>query len=138
MLTDERIIDLENEVARAVGSRRELTIGFARAIIDEVLAAIAQKLDTPSESLINKAYESGWVEAACWAERDDLIADVDSPAYLDDRMANLDSIYAEAQQEPVAWMLSTPKKTRITMMDMANEDGWQPLYTAALKKIGGV
>lgn len=41
---------------------------------------------------INAAYEAGWIEAACWAKRDDLIADIESPAYIADREAHLDSI----------------------------------------------
>ena len=49
---------------------------------------------------IEAAYEAGWVEAACWGKRDDLIADIGSPAYLNDRMAHLDSIYAQAAGEP--------------------------------------
>ena len=45
---------------------------------------------------VEKAYEAGWVEAACWAKREDLIADIDSPSYVDDRAAHLDSIIGEA------------------------------------------
>lgn len=41
---------------------------------------------------INAAYEAGWVEAASWAKRDDLMADIESPAYIADREAHLDSI----------------------------------------------
>ena len=41
---------------------------------------------------LNRAYACGWVEASLWANRDDLLADVDSPAYIDDRESLLDGI----------------------------------------------
>jgi len=28
------------------------------------------------------SYRQGWLECAAWAERDDLVADIDSPAYI--------------------------------------------------------
>lgn len=31
------------------------------------------------------AYEKGWIQAAKWADRTDLIADIGSPAYLKDK-----------------------------------------------------
>jgi hypothetical protein len=37
------------------------------------------------------AYEAGWRTAANWMERDDLIADIGSPAYIADRAAALAS-----------------------------------------------
>lgn len=59
---------------------------------------------------LDKAYEAGWVEAACWAKRDDLVADIGSPAYIADREAHLDSIRAAlAQSEPVSPKLCCEK-----------------------------
>jgi len=39
------------------------------------------------ESVVNieSAYEQGWREAADWTNADDLICDIDSPAYIKDR-----------------------------------------------------
>ena len=34
---------------------------------------------------VNDAYEVGWTMAAIWARRNDLMADIDSPAYIQDR-----------------------------------------------------
>lgn len=34
---------------------------------------------------IEQAYEKGWIAAAKWASRDDLIADIGSAAYTNDR-----------------------------------------------------
>jgi hypothetical protein len=40
---------------------------------------------TSHESQRNADFEAGWRTAANWMNRDDLIADIGSPAYLDDR-----------------------------------------------------
>ena len=32
-----------------------------------------------------EAYQQGWIAAATWANRDDLVLDIDSPAYLKER-----------------------------------------------------
>jgi len=32
-----------------------------------------------------EAYAQGWVAAAGWAKRNDLVSDIDSPAYLEER-----------------------------------------------------
>lgn len=37
------------------------------------------------EGLVKSAYESGWIACAGWAERDDLVFDTESPAYLRER-----------------------------------------------------
>lgn len=37
----------------------------------------------------DRAYEQGWRNAAAWADRDDLVADIGSPAYLKDMRAAL-------------------------------------------------
>lgn len=46
----------------------------------------------PPQQAIEAAYERGWVEASCWANRDDLCADVGSPAYIADREPHLDAL----------------------------------------------
>lgn len=38
------------------------------------------------------AYDAGWCKCAEWAERDDLKADVGSPAYVKDRDAAIDAV----------------------------------------------
>lgn len=57
----------------------------AQALIDHGKALAG----TPSEDALSAAYEAGWRTAAGWAERDDLIADIGSPAYLADCAAAL-------------------------------------------------
>lgn len=49
---------------------------------------------------VNAAYEAGWLECACWAKRDDLIADIGSPAYIADREAHTDTIIANGSAAP--------------------------------------
>jgi len=44
----------------------------------------------------DKHYAAGWRTAAKWAERDDLISDIDSPAYIADRDAAIDSAKGQA------------------------------------------
>ncbi len=39
-----------------------------------------------------KSFESGWCVACDWAERDDMISDIDSPAYKRDRDQSLESM----------------------------------------------
>jgi hypothetical protein len=43
----------------------------------------------PEPTLLQRAYEAGWVQCATWAERDDLITDCDSGAYTRERDAAL-------------------------------------------------
>lgn len=40
----------------------------------------------------DEAYEKGWRVAAAWAHRPDLISDIDSPAYAEDREQALATI----------------------------------------------
>ena len=42
-------------------------------------------------SLLETAYERGWIACASWAKRDDLCADIGSPAYIADRTQHLGS-----------------------------------------------
>jgi hypothetical protein len=43
-------------------------------------------VDRPSKPMtLEDAFEAGWVIACDWARRDDLVADIGSPAYLEDR-----------------------------------------------------
>jgi len=70
----------------------------------------AQAQAQATNAQIEAAYEAGWVEAACWAHRDDLISDIGSPEYLDDRLAHLDSIYSAPKiGDLVSWTLDAPK-----------------------------
>jgi len=50
---------------------------------------------------IEQAYEKGWIAAAKWASRDDLVADIGSTAYMNDRDAAL-AAPATAPEQP-AW-----------------------------------
>jgi hypothetical protein len=45
-----------------------------------------------TRDLLSKAYEAGWIEAAYWARRDDLIYDIGSPAYIEAEAEGLHSI----------------------------------------------
>ena len=45
-------------------------------------------MNTPIDT-IRQAYLLGWIKAARWANRDDLIDDIDSPAYTKDADAAL-------------------------------------------------
>ena len=42
-----------------------------------------------------RGYAAGWAAAAQWAKRDDLICDVDSPAYIQERGAVLNKLLEE-------------------------------------------
>lgn len=60
---------------------------------------------------MSQAYAMGWRRAALWANRDDLIADIDSPAYERDMAEDLATIarthHAELEEavsrKPCAW-----------------------------------
>jgi hypothetical protein len=53
-----------------------------------------------TRDLLSKAYEAGWIEAAYWARRDDLIYDIGSPAYIEAEAEGLHSIL-DAQKPSV-------------------------------------
>lgn len=46
----------------------------------------------PKNSLLESAYQAGFLRAAEWTNRDDLRADLDSPAYAKDRERDLDEV----------------------------------------------
>lgn len=50
---------------------------------------------TTLREAVEAAYERGWIEATCWAKRDDLCSDVGSPAYIADREPHLDAVMAD-------------------------------------------
>ena len=75
----------------------ELEADALRAQVERLQAA-GQVLDA------SETYKRGWVACAGWAKRPDLIADIDSPAYANERAARL----ATPQPEP-AW---SPAYTR--------------------------
>lgn len=54
---------------------------------------------------LKKAYELGWIQASKWAEREDLIADIGSPAYVQEAEAALAT--KQPQAEPLESLLST-------------------------------
>ena len=61
---------------------------------------------------LKKAYELGWIQASKWAEREDLIADIGSPAYTKDADAALADqqpqvALKQSQAEPLESLLST-------------------------------
>lgn len=59
----------------------------------EVLESLAQQSATPADAtsgadkrdLYERAYRHGWINCSKWAERVDLVSDVDSPAYEKER-----------------------------------------------------
>lgn len=58
----------------------------------------------PGRQLLERAYEDGWCAAAHWAKREDLEADIGSPAYIADRDGALDALgVAPSQPEPEAY-----------------------------------
>ena len=76
--------------------------------IDTVLAGgspLQHLTPSPAQAVdASEIYKRGWVACAGWAKRPDLIADIDSPAYANERAARL----ATPQPEP-AW---SPAYTR--------------------------
>jgi hypothetical protein len=50
---------------------------------------------------LQAAFRAGWKVAAKWANRDDLMADIGSPAYLKDMAAALSPILADGVAIPV-------------------------------------
>jgi len=59
--------------------------------IEEPLAHVVklqdenERLRVDAERHDNHLFKMGWISAASWAKRPDLIADIESPAYLSDR-----------------------------------------------------
>ncbi len=53
--------------------------------MDIVSTEIHMALDPNVSPELDKQFELGWTVAAQWAEREDLISDIDSPAYVHDR-----------------------------------------------------
>lgn len=46
---------------------------------------------------VTEAYDAGWIECTKWAKRDDLICDMDSPAYKRDRDRALEAAAREGK-----------------------------------------
>lgn len=55
------------------------------------IASLREKL-AAKEAEIHHAYQAGWCVAAAWADRDDLKADIGSPAYVTHRTEALKEI----------------------------------------------
>jgi len=60
----------------------------------KLLAAKEQDDAADARMRIEEAYKRGWIECACWAKRDDLLLDFDSPTYISDRNAHLNEVAA--------------------------------------------
>jgi hypothetical protein len=89
--SDEQIIALANESdmpAIATVDNPESLLSFARALL--TTASNAGEA-APAAIDVRDAYALGWMHCARWAFRADLIADIDSPIYLRDRDAALQS-----------------------------------------------
>lgn len=41
-------------------------------------------LEVAIYNALRQAYKAGWVNASSWANRDDLLSDIDSPSYMKD------------------------------------------------------
>ena len=51
---------------------------------------------------LEQAYELGWRRSAEWSKRDDLLSDIDSPAYKRDRDEDLAHLSAQAKVQAVS------------------------------------
>lgn len=45
-----------------------------------------------NETMMRKSYEQGWCNAASWANRQDLLADMDSAAYAQDMASSMQKL----------------------------------------------
>lgn len=80
------------------GTREEwAAAGKAEALAAWNTRAVAPMLRGDANRLA-EAYEAGWIEASRWANRQDLVSDIPSPAYKRDRDASL-ARYGLAQHE---------------------------------------
>lgn len=86
------IIDVDwlSNVIRAAGGNNQLGAG---ALAEKVAEALNPKVD---ESL-RQAHALGFIRAAKWAGRSDLIADVDSPAYESEQHSDLQCLKANTR-----------------------------------------
>lgn len=89
--------------AQAVAAEREACIRIiedtVRAVdgMDAIAAIRARGQERDAlRADAEKHYAAGWIAAAKWAERDDLISDIDSPAYIADRDAAIDRAKGQA------------------------------------------
>jgi hypothetical protein len=64
---------------------------------------------TPGETLLQRAYEAGWIQCATWAERDDLITACDSAAYTRERDAALEKLTHGVPAAPALPAVLEPK-----------------------------
>jgi len=51
----------------------------------EDLTKEVERMQSERDQAIKDAYKIGWVNCSVWANRDDIIADIESPAYIKDR-----------------------------------------------------
>lgn len=83
----ETVLRLAREASSSDGS--ELAGDAVERFAQLVFLEAASPDVTPGETLLQRAYEAGWIQCATWAERDDLITDCDSGAYTRERDAAL-------------------------------------------------
>jgi len=81
--TDDLIERITANIAKVLAAKdaeiATLRVALNKYSEDEMLCA--------KDAHDNKLFALGWISAASWAGRHDLIADIDSPAYLYDRNA---------------------------------------------------
>lgn len=83
------------EVLASIGFWPDCGCGECYAIhcLGDALAQLAER-DRDAERM----FDAGWRTAANWMERDDLMADMDSPAFLADRKSAIDAAMAKAER----------------------------------------
>jgi hypothetical protein len=90
----EKMFQLEQErdaLKAEVKALREANDTFARnSILPDHLCIMERAEVEALRADADKHYAAGWIAAAKRAERDDLISDIDSPAYIADRDAAID------------------------------------------------
>ena len=90
----EKMFQLEQERDALRGENKALQDGIVRDFVDVGVKNAITELRAEVEALradAERHYAAGWRTAAKWAERDDLISDIDSPAYIADRDAAIDN-----------------------------------------------
>lgn len=76
-------------VPSAVWKETVLTNDPAKAQLAREMGCLVTDLFTHPQEALEKAFAAGWRTAANWMNRDDLVADIGSPAYMKDRDAAL-------------------------------------------------
>ena len=102
--------------------------------IDTVLAGgspLQHLTPSPAQAVdASEIYKRGWVACAGWAKRPDLIADIDSPAYANERAARL----ATPQPEP-AWSPAYTRGPARQSAPVAAVPAMVPLHSDAIGEL---